>query len=290
LSLSPLSNIKSPNVHWAVNCDGTIHCPVEVQLAGKMNMINRSLWYIAQCIMTYADRVADEHRKKVAEAKALEKQQNADSSLTPEEKAKNATTIRTDEFYNGFPYLIAINILDYVIDIEAQAVRRTVELLYTDTHKPATDKLEIHNVQIPLLTHQNYRHESELDRWIGLFKQLRGDLDTTSENAMMIQDAINFPNENAGARQFIDRFNVVGKLPEEVISNMAQTEEAHWFEENITIQDIVDASNKKVLENTRIEIAREMRALGSSLDFIHATTKLPIATLNKCLNIVSEAQ
>ncbi|MDR0936200.1 MAG: Rpn family recombination-promoting nuclease/putative transposase, partial [Oscillospiraceae bacterium] len=107
----------------AVNNGRRVYVNVEIQLENTIIMTDRSFLHLADILNRYSQDL------------------------------KGASTV---DFYKGFPYLIAINLLDYVIPEISGDVHEVIKLCDVNTGKPATDKVEIHNIQLPQLTSENF--------------------------------------------------------------------------------------------------------------------------------------
>jgi hypothetical protein len=212
-----------------------VYVNIEIQLKDTMDMTNRSILHLSFLLLDYANDM------------------------------KGKTTV---DVYKGFPYLIAINLLDYVIPGQSHDVHRLVQLSYNDTGKPATDRIEIHHIQLPQLTAENFDPKRKLHLLIGALKKLRGEFNIAgdNENTKETLTAISeYENSSQGFKQLAERFKIVRGLSEEEVNKMAQVNlaTATELESYITMDELREQGRQEAQENDRRTVLNLLDRAGS---------------------------
>jgi hypothetical protein len=189
-----------------------INC--EIQLAQTMSITDRSILHLANILNRYAQ----------------------DMSGTS-----------TEEYVNGFPYLISVNLLDYIIPEQEQDVHRVIQNCFTDTGKTASDKVEIHHIQLPQLNRENFDAGRKLHLLVGALQKLRGELRETPENTDMITAIAEYERNNAGFKQLIERFNIARNTTDEEAESMVNSNTVHAsiLENYMTVEEIREQARQE---------------------------------------------
>jgi predicted transposase/invertase (TIGR01784 family) len=131
------------------------------------------------------------------------------------------------------PRVIAIDILDFVLRPSSADFHQLAGLLYLKGPVEwASDRLEIHVIQLPLFKAMTPDFKNPLHCWLTAITRARGQCKSLKEVVEMDPVLKEFREADPGFAQFVDRYGIVASTPEMLKAyNEWQTAQMAWDEE-----------------------------------------------------------